>query len=60
MILWADFVDLAPLILPIALPDIFKGIALDNAFRTVLGMLTSMWTLVIAHATFCIVVVFNL
>ena len=46
-------------ILPIALPGIVTGIALNNAFRTVLGVPLSIWTLVIAHATFCIVVVFN-
>jgi putative spermidine/putrescine transport system permease protein len=46
-------------ILPIALPGIITGIALNNAFRTVLGVPLSLLTLVIAHATFCIVVVFN-
>ena len=46
-------------ILPIALPGIVTGIALNNAFRTVLGMPLSMLTLVVAHATFCVVVVFN-
>jgi putative spermidine/putrescine transport system permease protein len=46
-------------ILPIALPGIVTGIALNNAFRTVLGVPLSMATLVVAHATFCIVVVFN-
>jgi putative spermidine/putrescine transport system permease protein len=46
-------------ILPIALPGIVTGIALNNAFRTVLGLPLSIWTLVVAHATFCVVVVFN-
>jgi putative spermidine/putrescine transport system permease protein len=46
-------------ILPIALPGIVTGIALNNAFRTVLGVPLSLLTLVVAHATFCIVVVFN-
>ena len=46
-------------ILPIALPGIVTGIALNNAFRTVLGVPLSLFTLVVAHATFCIVVVFN-
>jgi putative spermidine/putrescine transport system permease protein len=46
-------------ILPIALPGIVTGIALNNAFRTILGVPLSLLTLVIAHATFCIVVVFN-
>ena len=46
-------------ILPIALPGIVTGIALNNAFRTILGVPLSLATLVVAHATFCIVVVFN-
>ena len=47
------------IILPIALPGIVTGIALNNAFRTLLGFQLSMATLVIAHATFCIVTVYN-
>jgi putative spermidine/putrescine transport system permease protein len=47
------------IILPIALPGIVTGIALNNAFTTILGINLSIWSLVIAHATFCIVVVFN-
>ena len=46
-------------ILPIALPGIITGIALNNFFRTILGVPLSMWTVVIAHATFCVVTVFN-
>lgn len=46
-------------ILPIALPGIVTGIALNNAFRTVLGLQLGLYTVVIAHATFCIVTVFN-
>jgi putative spermidine/putrescine transport system permease protein len=46
-------------VLPIALPGIITGIALNNFFRTVLGVPLSIWTLVIAHVTFCIVTVFN-
>ena len=46
-------------ILPIALPGIVTGIALNNAFRTILGIQLSLLTLIVAHATFCIVVVFN-
>ncbi len=53
-----DTISLA-VILPIALPGIVTGIALNNAFRTVLGVSLSMLTVVVAHATFCIVVVFN-
>ena len=47
------------IILPIALPGIVTGIALNNAFRTMLGFQLSMATLIIAHATFCIVTVYN-
>ena len=46
-------------ILPIALPGIITGIALNNFFRTIVGVPLSIWTVVIAHATFCIVTVFN-
>ena len=45
--------------MPIALPGIVTAIALRNAFTTILGIDLSLWSLVIAHATFCIVVVFN-
>ena len=47
------------IILPIALPGIVTGIALNNAFRTMLGVDLGFVTIVIAHATFCIVTVFN-
>ncbi|MET1060905.1 MAG: ABC transporter permease [Nocardioides sp.] len=47
------------IILPIALPGIVTGIALNNAFRTVLGLDLGFLTIVVAHATFCIVTVFN-
>ncbi|MFQ4147656.1 ABC transporter permease [Arthrobacter sp. LAPM80] len=46
-------------ILPIALPGIVTGIALNNMFTTILGVPLSMWTVIIAHATFCMVTVFN-
>ena len=46
------------LVLPIALPGIVTGIALNSVFTSFLGGLT-MLTLVVGHATFCIVVVFN-
>ena len=47
------------IILPIALPGIVTGIALNNAFRTMLGLELGFLTIVVAHATFCIVTVFN-
>ena len=46
------------LVLPIALPGIVTGIALNSVFTSFLGGLTFL-TLVVGHATFCIVVVFN-
>ena len=47
------------IILPIALPGVVTGIALSNAFQTILGIPLGFLTVVIAHATFCIVTVFN-
>jgi putative spermidine/putrescine transport system permease protein len=46
------------LVLPLALPGIITGIAL-NSFFTFTGIQLSILTIVIGHATFCIVVVFN-
>jgi putative spermidine/putrescine transport system permease protein len=49
-------------ILPIALPGIVTGIALNTAIRTVFepfGISFGLLTVVIGHSTFCIVVVFN-
>ena len=45
-------------ILPIALPGIVTGIALNTAFRTI-GIDLGLMTIIIGHATFCIVVVYN-
>jgi putative spermidine/putrescine transport system permease protein len=46
------------LLLPIALPGIITGMAL-NSFFNFAGLGFSMWTIVIGHATFCVVVVYN-
>jgi putative spermidine/putrescine transport system permease protein len=46
-------------VLPIALPGIVTGIALQNAFHEVLAVDFSIWTIIIGHATFCVVIVFN-
>lgn len=46
------------IVLPIALPGIVTGIALNNVFTSYLGGLTLL-TLIVAHATFCMVVVYN-
>ena len=45
-------------ILPIALPGIVTGIALRSAFN-LMDVPFSYWTIVLGHATFCIVVVYN-
>jgi putative spermidine/putrescine transport system permease protein len=46
------------LLLPIALPGIITGMAL-NSFYVFAGVSFSIWTIVIGHATFCVVVVYN-
>ncbi|GAA1624996.1 ABC transporter permease [Georgenia ruanii] len=50
------------LVLPIALPGIVTGVALSNTYKNVLepiGIQLGFFGLVVAHATFCIVMVFN-
>jgi len=46
------------LVLPIALPGIITGMAL-NSYFTYWHFNFGLWTVVIAHATFCVVVVYN-
>jgi putative spermidine/putrescine transport system permease protein len=46
-------------VLPIALPGIVTGVALSNTFTQVLGISLSLMTVIVGHATFCIVVVYN-
>jgi putative spermidine/putrescine transport system permease protein len=46
------------LVLPIALPGIVTGLALNATVRTA-GLSFSTATLIVGHATFCIVVVYN-
>lgn len=46
------------LVLPIALPGIITGISLRAAFNLA-DIPFSFWTIVLGHATFCIVVVYN-
>lgn len=49
-------------ILPIALPGIVTGMALNATFREVLepvGISLGLFTIIVGHATFCIVVVYN-
>jgi len=45
-------------VLPLALPGIVTGLALNAAFRT-LGWEFGLSTIIVGHATFCVVVVFN-
>ncbi|MBL9058108.1 MAG: ABC transporter permease [Rhodobacteraceae bacterium] len=46
------------ILLPIALPGVITGIALRSAFG-VMDIPFSTWTIILGHATFCIVIVFN-
>jgi putative spermidine/putrescine transport system permease protein len=45
-------------VLPIALPGIITGMAL-NSFFTFWKVNFSLWTIIAGHATFCVVIVFN-
>ena len=46
------------LVLPIALPGIVTAMALNSAINTI-GIQFSVFTIIIGHATFCVVVVYN-
>jgi putative spermidine/putrescine transport system permease protein len=49
-------------VLPIALPGIVTGMALNATFREVLepfGLGLGLFTVIVGHATFCIVVIYN-
>jgi putative spermidine/putrescine transport system permease protein len=46
-------------VLPITLPGIVTGIALNATFTSTLAMTLGLATVIIGHATFCIVIVFN-
>ncbi len=49
-------------VLPLALPGIVTGVALSNTITTVLhplGISAGLFTVVVGHATFCMVVVYN-
>jgi len=46
-------------VIPIALPGIVTGIALNTMFTQVLGVGLGFLTIIVAHATFCIVVLYN-
>ncbi|HEX4698479.1 MAG TPA: ABC transporter permease [Actinomycetes bacterium] len=50
------------IVLPIALPGIVTGLALSNAIRDTLspiGIHFGLFTVIVGHATFCVVVVYN-
>ena len=47
------------LVLPLALPGIITGMALNSFFHVLRASTSRYWTIVIGHATFCIVVVYN-
>lgn len=46
-------------VLPISLPGIVTGIALNNAFTQEVGISTGLFTIIVGHTTFCIVIVYN-
>ena len=46
------------ILLPIALPGVITGISLRSAFG-IMDIPFSFWTIVLGHATFCIVIVYN-
>ena len=46
-------------VLPITLPGIVTGIALNATFTSALGVTLGLATVIVGHATFCIVIVFN-
>jgi putative spermidine/putrescine transport system permease protein len=47
------------IVLPITLPGIVTGLALNATFTSALGVTLGLATVVVGHATFCIVIVFN-
>ena len=50
------------IVLPIALPGIVTGIALDSAYQTAIrpmGVEKGLFWVIVGHATFCVVVVYN-
>jgi putative spermidine/putrescine transport system permease protein len=47
------------LVLPLALPGIITGMALNSFLFSTAKLTPSLWTIVIGHSTFCVVVVYN-
>lgn len=46
------------LVLPIALPGVITGIALQTTFKT-MGLTFGLPTIIVGHATFCVVIAYN-
>jgi putative spermidine/putrescine transport system permease protein len=46
-------------LLPLALPGIVTGMALNSTFTQVLGVDLTLFTIIVGHATFCVVIVYN-
>lgn len=46
-------------VLPITLPGVVTGIALNATFTSALGVTLGLATVIVGHATFCIVIVYN-
>ena len=46
------------IVLPIALPGVITGMSLRSAF-SIMDIPFSTWTIILGHATFCIVIVYN-
>ena len=46
-------------LIPIALPGIVTGLAINDTFTQILGVDLSLFTVIVGHATFCIVLVYN-
>ena len=46
------------IVIPIALPGVITGLALQSSFA-IAGVDLSLWTIMIGHATFCMVIVYN-
>jgi putative spermidine/putrescine transport system permease protein len=47
------------IVLPITLPGIVTGIALNATFTSALGVTLGLATVIVGHATFCVVLVYN-
>ena len=46
-------------VLPLALPGIITGMALNSYLRLLRASACRCWTIIVGHATFCVVIVYN-